>query len=87
MNAWAIEDDRFLVMFYDTVGPVVGHDIGRSKTATANRVRKLRATGAWEHLRAAMASEAEYNLLMHGRSEFARDYHAATVEALSEDAA
>jgi hypothetical protein len=82
-NAWTIEEDIFIVRFYDAVGPFIGpHDLGRTEKAVTARAQKLKAKGGWELLRRAIEAQAEYNLVMHARSGMARELWESTADAL-----
>jgi hypothetical protein len=55
---WSIEDDEFIVRFFDEMGDYIGpHDLGRPKGAAAKRARHLKETGAWDALRRRMRSD------------------------------
>lgn len=45
---WTEDEDRFLIAYFDSVGPFIGpHDLGRSEASVAARARALKASGAW----------------------------------------
>jgi hypothetical protein len=45
------DDDMFIHAYYDAIGSYIGpHDLGRSAASINARVRKLKATGAWDAL-------------------------------------
>jgi hypothetical protein len=45
---WTPDEDRFIVAFFDAVGPFIGpHDLQRSEAATIKRAAFLRECGAW----------------------------------------
>jgi hypothetical protein len=46
---WRMEDDEFLVCYFDAMGDFIGeHDLGRPKGAATRRVNVLRKTGAFD---------------------------------------
>ena len=48
---WKLEDDGFLVAYFDSVGDYIGvHDLGRPKGAATRRVADLKKSGAWDAL-------------------------------------
>lgn len=58
---WTLEEDKFLVEFYDAVGSFIGpHDLGRSEASTKARVQKLKETGAWQALENLGQAERDY---------------------------
>lgn len=65
---WTIEDDRFIVMFFDAVGPMIGpHDLGCTEAQVTARAKRLRDKGGWALLERAIRAEAEYRIAMGAR--------------------
>lgn len=45
---WTEDEDRFIIAFFETIGPFIGpHDLDRSEAAVIVRARNLKKTGAW----------------------------------------
>ncbi len=58
------EDDRFIVAYFDAVGPMIGpHDLGRTEQSVKNRVKHLKETGAWDALAASVQYYHQYRKL------------------------
>jgi hypothetical protein len=68
---WRLEDDEFLIAYYDIMGDFIGeHDLGRKKGAATRRVAHLKKTGAWDAL-ADLLKERNRSNMRHLRAELA----------------
>lgn len=45
---WTEADDRFIIAYFDSVGPFIGpHDLNRTVESVISRAKHLKKTGAW----------------------------------------
>ena len=68
---WTLENDQFLVAYFDAVGPMIGpHDLGRPEAATKARVRLLKARGGWQALEDMERARVAYLKAMNPNMSF-----------------
>ncbi len=54
-DRWTYQDEVMLVSMWEILGTFVGtHDLGRTESATENRVRQMKKSGRWQEVEAEM---------------------------------